>query len=201
MVCDDPFQKPEDLDVLLLTNGEHPPLDALRYSHKKTPEIFIDPAKGSTSSDELGLSIIPKSAFETDPKSLIVTDSALLGVCTVHPFGEKVKAKPVPAFVLNLNTKKVLNWGMSTLLSNQQTFIKRMDEVCRMRAMVATDNPGLGLLDYDIEANLAILRNSPVTKDSFLMYADQMMQKLNIDELQIRRNIWSSLTNEPWKTE
>lgn len=182
-------QPPEDLDVLVLIDDVTGiALDALRYRVPNIRDNLIDEKLFSPQTNDLGLTIISKEQFNPYNQSMIVTDAALLDTSTTYSYGIQVDAPTPPPFVMIHNAEKLVGWGLSSLGSKQTSTASRFNEALRMRDLVATTSPHLGLEEFQLQDYLPpaeeLLRG--ISTISLLKLSRVVSNLLKLDEQRIR---------------
>lgn len=146
---------PEDIDILLITgNTRCIAFDALKYRSGELKDIFINKSKLRPKTDEIGITIVSEDELRPDNASFIVSDAALLDISTTFSQGKTVNAPPLPPFIVIQNAQKIINWGISSILSKPFSLLSRIDEAIRMRQMVLEEYPHVGFDKFAIEESL-----------------------------------------------
>lgn len=146
---------PEDIDILLITgNTRCVAFDALKYRSSELKDIFINKSKLRPKTDEIGITIVSEDELRPDNASFIVADAALLDISTTFSQGKTVDAPPLPPFIVIQNAQKIINWGISSILSKPFSLLSRIDEAIRMRQMVLEEYPHVGFDKFAIEEAL-----------------------------------------------
>lgn len=188
---------PEDLDIFILAkNSSNIALDALRYEDPELRKIYKNKAKQSPTSQEIGFSIVSEDAFHPKNQSYVITDCALLDVSTTLSHGKTVKAKQIPPYILIQNAKKIILWGIASILSKPFSLLSRIDEAIRMRKMAISQFPMINFNLFAIEEML------PSKEDILLgMHDVQLLEiskalinLLSHDEQKIREYMASQLS-------
>lgn len=146
---------PEDIDILLITgNIRCIAFDALKYRSSELKDIFINKSKLRPKTDEIGITIISEDELRPDNASFIVSDAALLDISTTFSQGKAINAPSLPPFIVIQNAQKIVNWGISSILSKPFSLLSRIDEAIRMRQMVLEEHPHVGFDKFAIEEAL-----------------------------------------------
>lgn len=188
---------PGDLDVLILADGaKEVAVDALRYRSSDLRGIYKNPGLITTSTDELGLSVVSVDSFNPKNVSYIVTDCALLDISTTISHDLQVDAAPLPPYILIQNAMKIVRWGVSVLLDKPQTLVSRMDEALRMRQMLVSDNRTLCLADFPKIERLPTDTNAlaKIGDAELIERARIMLHILEEDEQRIRQSVAASIS-------
>ncbi len=178
-------QTPNDLDILILISWkEWLTYDALKYRIWNEP-IFQNHFK--MNNNELWLTIVSLDQLNQNNKNYIVTDAALVDKWTSFTIGKWINSEEIPDFILNQNALKLINWGISSLYNNQETFIKRIYEALLMREYMIKrwNNHYLHNINrHDFLDNIQSKSSYDLLKISF-----QLIDLLKNDETKIRENI------------
>lgn len=146
---------PEDIDILLITdNTRCVAFDALKYRSSGLKDIFINKSKFRPKTDEIGITIVSEDELRPNNASFIVNDASLLDISTTFSQGKTVNAPPLPPFILIQNAQKIINWGISSILSKPFSLLGRIDEAIRMRQMVLEEYPHVGFDKFGVEEAL-----------------------------------------------
>lgn len=174
-----------DLDVLILISWKNwITYDALKYPFDKNLNLFFN--SFNINKDELWLTIISIDELNKNNKNYIITDSALVDKWTTFNVWKWINSLQIPDFIINQNSQKLINWGISSLYNSNETILKRISESLFMRDYMIKRWRIDFLSEFNKEDFLINLKSK--WKSELLTLAFQILDLLKEDEIKIRKN-------------
>jgi predicted nucleotidyltransferase len=189
------FDDFRDIDVIVIAETTTDvALDAIRYRDRRLAQVFLAPCHLKFSTNELGMTIIGRSALNRRNHSFIVTEAALLDTTITLSSGLCINAPPLTPFLMTLNARKLVKWAISELLSNPIKTINLIDQALRLRTMMYLQFPSFrfqsdGILRFTWPSLM-----EQVTNTTYLLEkCHELMNLIMGDENTIRRAVYASL--------
>lgn len=174
-----------DLDVLILISWKNwITYDALKYPFDKNLNLFFN--SFNINKDELWLTIISIDELNKNNKNYIITDSALVDKWTTFNVWKWINSLQIPDFIINQNSQKLINWGISSLYNSNETILKRISESLFMRDYMIKRWRIDFLSEFNKEDFLINLKSKWTSE--LLTLAFQILDLLKEDEIKIRKN-------------
>jgi len=173
-----------DLDVLILISWKNwITYDALKYPFDKNLNLFFN--SFNINKDELWLTIISIDELNKNNKNYIITDSALVDKWTTFNVWKWINSLQIPDFIINQNSQKLINWGISSLYNSNETILKRISESLFMRDYMIKRWRIDFLSEFNKEDFLINLKSKWTSE--LLTLAFQILDLLKEDEIKIRK--------------